>query len=151
MVTGIRNIRGEMNIPPSKNVDVLIEAPERTIAETILRNAAYIQNLAKVQSLKTGSSMQKPEASVTAVVGENQVHVIMKGLLDFEEEKKRLRKEISKVEKEIQFSERKLSNDDFIGKAPQEIVDSVKEKVEGMRLQLEKLLRNIHFFESIKS
>ncbi len=151
MITAIRNIRGEMNIPPSKNVDALIEAPEKKTAETILQNAVYVQNLAKVQSLKVDSAIQKPEASATAVVGENQVHVLLKGLLDFEEEKKRLRKEISKVEKEIQFSEKKLSNNDFLGKAPQEIVDSVKEKVGAMRLQLEKLRRNVDFFESLKS
>jgi valyl-tRNA synthetase len=101
--------------------------------------------------LESHSAIQKPEASATAVVGENQVHVLLKGLLDFEEEKNRLRKEISKVEKEIQFSEKKLSNNDFLGNAPQEIVDSVKEKVGAMRLQLEKLRRNVYFFESLKS
>jgi valyl-tRNA synthetase len=53
--------------------------------------------------------------------------------------------------KEIDFSEKKLSNKDFIEKAPQEIIDSVKEKVEVIRLQLEKMSRNLHFFESMQS
>jgi valyl-tRNA synthetase len=151
IITGIRNIRGEMNIPPSKKVDVLIDAPEKEIARRIMENAPYVQNLAKVQTLNVGSAVQKPEASATAVIGENQVHVLLKGLLDFEEEKKRLRKEINKIEKEIQFSEKKLSTSDFVERAPLEIVDSVKEKVGAMRLQLEKLHRNLDFFESLKS
>jgi valyl-tRNA synthetase len=151
IITGIRNIRGEMNIPPAKRVDVFIEAPDVNSHRTILGNLEHIQNLAKVQSVKVDSKIPKPEASATAVSGENQVHVLLKGLLDFEEEKKRLKKEIDKIQKEIDFSEKKLSNRDFIEKAPQEVIDSVKEKVEVMRLWLEKINRNLQFFESIQS
>jgi len=150
IITGIRNIRGEMNIPPSKKVDALIEAPDSGSHGTILNNLTHIKNLAKVESVKVDTKIPKPEASATAVCGKNQVHVLLKGLLDFEEEKKRLRKEIGKVQKEIDFSERKLSNSDFVEKAPQEIIEGVKEKLEVMRLQLEKLNRNLHFFDSMK-
>jgi valyl-tRNA synthetase len=151
IITGIRNIRGEMNIPPAKRVDVFIEVPDIDSHRIVLANLEHIQNLAKVQSVKVDSKIPKPEASATAVCGENQVHVLLKGLLDFEEEKKRLRKEINKIQKEIDFSEKKLSRKDFIDKAPREIVDGVKEKVELMRLQLAKMNRNLHFFESIQS
>jgi valyl-tRNA synthetase len=151
IIAAIRNIRGEMNIPPSKRVDVLIEAPDVNSQRTILSNMDHIVNLAKVQSVKVDSKIPKPEASATAVSGENQVHVLLKGLLDFEQEKNRLRKEINKLMKEVDFSEKKLSSKDFIEKAPQEIIDSVKEKVEGIRLQLEKMNRNLHFFESMQS
>jgi valyl-tRNA synthetase len=75
----------------------------------------------------------------------------LKGLLDFEEEKRRLKKEIGKIEKEIAFSEKKLSSNEFMEKAPQEIIDGVKEKVEAMRLQQEKMSRNLSFFESVKN
>jgi valyl-tRNA synthetase len=151
MITAIRNIRGEMNIPPSKRVDVLIEAPDINSHRTILSNLEHILNLAKVQSVKVDFKIPKPEASATAVSGENQVHVLLKGLLDFEQEKNRLKKEINKLLKEIDFSEKKLSNKDFIKKAPEEIIDSVKEKVEVIRLQLEKMNRNLRFFESMQS
>jgi valyl-tRNA synthetase len=151
IIAAIRNIRGEMNIPPSKRVEVLIEAPDINSHRTIRSNLEHILNLARVQSVKVDSKIPKPEASATAVSGENQVHVLLKGLLDFEQEKNRLRKEINKLMKEIDFSEKKLSNKDFIEKAPQEIIDSVKEKVEVIRLQLEKMNRNLHFFESIQS
>jgi valyl-tRNA synthetase len=150
IIAAIRNIRGEMNIPPSKKVDVLIEAPDINSHRTILSNREHILNLAKVRSVKVDSKIPKPEASATAVTGENQVHVLLKGLLNFEQEKSRLRKEINKLMKEIEFSEKKLSNRDFIERAPQEIIDSVKGKMVVVRLQLEKMNRNLHFFESMQ-
>ena len=149
VITGIRNIRGEMNIPPAKKVDVLIEAPvpeDRAVLESHL---AHICSLARVESSKVAPFMPKPEASATAVFGANQVHVVLKGLIDFEEEKRRIRKEIKKIEKDYELSKKKLSNPQFMEKAPEEIIESVKEKMGAMHQQLEKLNRNLSFFESI--
>jgi valyl-tRNA synthetase len=150
-ITGIRNIRGEMNIAPAKKVDISIEVPDQAEAAVIRNNLAHIRSLARVESITVGSSIAKPEGSATSVFGSNQVHVILKGLIDFEEEKKRIRKEIKKVEKDYEMSKTKLSNSQFLDKAPQEIVDSVKEKVEFMHQQLDKLNRNLSFLDSIKA
>ncbi|MBW1668720.1 MAG: valine--tRNA ligase [Deltaproteobacteria bacterium] len=149
VTTGIRNIRGEMNISPSKKVDVVIEAPEERDADRIRKNFAYIQNLAKVDSIAVEHRVQKPEASATCVLGHNQVHVLLKGLLDFEEEKKRLKKAIGKIEKDMASAQNKLSNKRFMERAPAEVVEKVKAKVDSMRLQLDKLNQNLAFFESI--
>jgi valyl-tRNA synthetase len=75
---------------------------------------------------------------------------LLKGILDFSEERKRLRKEIKKIEKDMEISTRKLSKREFVEKAPSEIVDQVRAKAEAMRLKLEKLNQNLNFFESIK-
>ncbi|MBU2498423.1 MAG: valine--tRNA ligase [Proteobacteria bacterium] len=149
VITGVRNIRGEMNVSPSKKVDIVIDAPERMEAEMIRRHIPYIQDLARVHAVTVGTALPKPEGSATAVFGHHQIHVLLKGLLDFEGERKRLSKEIKKIEKEIEMAERKLSNNQFLEKAPDEIVAGVKEKVEAMRLQLVKLNQNLAFFESI--
>ena len=87
------------------------------------------------------------EVCATAVVGDFQVHVRLKGLIDFEEEKKRLRKEIQKIEKEMAGSAKKLSNRKFLEKAPEEIVAGVKEKVKALELKREKLEKNLQIFE----
>ena len=147
-ITGIRNIRGEMNIPPSKKVDIVVEAPELNDAEILRHNIPHLRSLAKVESIDIGSSVAKPKGSATAVFGQNQVHVMLKGLLDFEEEKKRLRKEIGKVEKDLQMLDRKLSNPQFREKAAAEIIEEVQEKKETLGLRMEKLSRNLEFFES---
>ena len=149
IITGVRNIRGEMGIPPSKKVDILIEMPDKKEIDIIHENRGHIRNLARVNSVDIEAKVPKPEASATAVFGKNQVHVLLKGLLDFDEEKKRLRKEIKKIQKDMVVSEKKLSNKGFLEKAPGEIVDKVREKVEFMSIKLEKLEKNLAFFEAI--
>ncbi|UCF57615.1 MAG: class I tRNA ligase family protein, partial [Deltaproteobacteria bacterium] len=149
VVTGVRNIRGEMNIGPSKKVNILIEMPDKGDADVIHQNIIHIRNLAKVDSVSVDSTVPKPEASATAVFGQNQIHVLLKGLLDFKEERKRLKRQIKKIEKDVEISNKKLSRKEFVEKAPPEIVDQVKMKVESMCVKLEKLNQNLNFFESI--
>jgi len=149
VINGVRNIRGEMNIPPSSKVNIVVEAPDPNEASAILGNRHHIRSLAGVEAMEVAPHVQKPEASATAVFEQKQVHVLLKGLLDFEEEKKRLRKEIKKIEKDLDASNRKLSNQQFLEKAPPEIVDEVRGKVEAMSLKLDKLNHNLAFFEAI--
>ena len=149
-ITGIRNIRGEMNIPPSRKVNVVVDVADQKDGDVLRQNMAHIQNLGKVNNVKIGSGIPKPEASATALFGHNQVHVLLKGLLDFEEEKKRLRKEIIKVRKDIDFARKKLSNEGFMKKAPAEVVEEVRTKVQGLSAKLEKLEQNLQFFEKVK-
>jgi len=136
-----------MNIPPSKGVTVVLDMAGEKTSEIVSRNLDHIKTLAKVDDASVASGVPKPEASATALFGENQVHVLLKGLLDFDEERKRLGKEIKKIEKEISTSDRKLSNQDFLEKAPADIVAKVKKKVEALSLKLDKLNQNLSFFE----
>lgn len=149
VITAIRNIRGEMNIPPSKKVNILIDAADDSDADILTRNLGHIQTLAKVDEVSIGPRVSKPEGSATAVFGQNQIHVLLKGLLDFEEEKERLRKQINKIHKDIEISNKKLSSKGFLKKAPAEIVAEVKEKVETLSLKLQKLHKNLSFLEGV--
>jgi valyl-tRNA synthetase len=149
VITGVRNIRGEMGIPPAKRVDIVLDMPDSEEGEIVRQNMAHIQTLARAESVQVAAKVPKPEASATAVFGENQVHVLLKGLLDFQEEQRRLSKEIKKIEKDMAVAERKLSNKQFMDKAPEEIVEKVKEKVASMQVRLEKLNHNLNFFASI--
>ncbi len=150
IITGIRNIRGEMNIPPSRQVSVVMEVPDAVEASLVQENLEHIRNLAKVDSLEVGTRITKPEASATAVHGQIQVHVLLKGLLDFGEERKRLKKQIASIEKDMAGSSKKLANRQFMEKAPQDIVENVKKKVENLQEKLDKLNHNLKFFESIE-
>jgi valyl-tRNA synthetase len=150
LIAGIRNIRGEMNIAPSRKVNIAIDVADGEEKNLLQNNLAHIQNLANVKDVSIDSGMPKPEASATAVFGQNQVHVLLKGLLDFEEERKRLRKEITKLEKDIGISNKKLSNKGFLEKAPAEIVAEVREKVDKLSTKMEKLNQNLSFFEAIR-
>jgi valyl-tRNA synthetase len=148
LITGVRNIRGEMNISPSKQVDVIVEIPDPKDIHVLRQNMIHFQTLAKVGSVEIDTHVSKPEASATAVCGQNQVHVFLKGLLDFEEERRRIQKEIQKVEKEMITSEKKLANKGFMDKAPTDIVEGVREKVASLKNAMDKLNKNLHLFES---
>jgi valyl-tRNA synthetase len=150
LIGGIRNIRGEMNIPPSKKVRVVADVPSPAHCDVLRDNVSYIQNLAKVDSVRIESGPSKPKASATAVFGQNQAHVLLEGLIDFEEERNRVGKEIKKIEKEMEGNRRKLSNEAFLEKAPRAVVEQVRERVQKMESKMEKLLRNLEFFESIE-
>jgi valyl-tRNA synthetase len=150
VVTGIRNIRGEMNIPPKKLVKVLIDlkgSKEREILETSL---SYITNLANVESVDLASGVEKPESSATYVHGAIQVHVLLKGLINYNEERNRVKKEIKKIEREMDLSRKKLANKDFLNQAPPPIVEGVREKVELMHTKLEKLHSNLSMLEDLR-
>ena len=84
------------------------------------------------------------------VFGENQVHVQLKGLMDFEEEKKRLTKQIKSLEKDLAAADKKLKNKQFLEKAPAHIVEEVKEKLETLLAKQDKLNQNLKLFESIE-
>jgi valyl-tRNA synthetase len=150
VITGIRNIRGEMNIPPKKYVKIVIDVKGLREREIIENNLAYITSLAKVESIDIVSDIKKPEWSATYVFGDIQVHVLLKGLINYDDERKRVNKEIKRVEHEMDLSRKKLANKDFLNQAPADIVQNVKGKAELMGAKLEKLSQNLTILEGLK-
>jgi valyl-tRNA synthetase len=146
VITGIRNIRGEMRIPPSTLVHVVMDVPDKEEEQVLMENIPHVSALGKVEGFSVVSHSPKPEASATAVFEDIQIHVLLKGVLDFEEEKKRIKKEITKLEKDLGLSNRKLANADFLEKAPPNIIEEVREKVNNLTGKLKKLHQNLEFF-----
>ena len=150
VITGIRNVRGEMNIPPKKYLKVVIDVKESTEREILENNIAYITSLAKVESIDIVSDIAKPDSSATYVFGDIQAHVLLKGLINYDDERKRIYKEIKKIDHEMNLSQKKLANKDFLYQAPPHIVENVKGKVELMSVKLEKLSQNLTILEGLK-
>ena len=149
IITGIRNIRGEMNIPPSKHLDIIANIPNKKDFLLVMENIEYIKVLAKIEKIEVQPGAQKPKHSATAVVGENEIHVLLEGILDFREEISRITRELKRMEKEIAGARRKLDNKAFLEKAPPDVVQKVKNKMQAMELRIEKLQKNLEFFRSI--
>jgi valyl-tRNA synthetase len=150
IITGIRNVRGEMNISPKKLVSCIIDSKRKEDLEILKNNMSYITNLARAESVELVSGVTKPDSSGTYVFKDIQVHVSLKGLINYDDERKRISKEIKKVEKEISLSQKKLANKDFLKNAPDPIVDSVKAKVAAMSAKLEKLNQNMSLIEGLR-
>ena len=150
VITGLRNIRGEMNIPPKTSVKTVIDVKGPKEREILKNSATYITSLAKVESIDFVSGIEKPKSSATYVFGDIQVHVLLEGLINYEDERRRMRKEIKKIEREMALSRKKLENKDFLNQAPPSIVEGVKEKVDLIGLKLEKLNQNLTILEGLK-
>ena len=145
IITAIRNIRGEMNIPPGEQIEVTLRPKAEEDEERIRRNHLLIQNLAKVKRLVMGREIEKPLSSAFAQVQDVEIFVPM-DRSRMEEEIRRLQKEMLKIEKEIAFVNRKLSNGQFLSKAPTEVVEEEKEKAlkyQAVRSKLEDSLEKI--------
>ena len=150
VITGIRNIRGEMNIPPKTSVKTVIDVKGPKERGILKNSATYITSLAKVESIDFVSGIEKPKSSATYVFGDIQVHVLLEGLINYEDERRRMRKEMKKIEREMALSRKKLENKDFLNQAPPSIVEGVKEKVDLIGLKLEKLNQNLTILEGLK-
>jgi valyl-tRNA synthetase len=134
IVTAIRNIRGEMNIPPSKKITVMLKSNE--VSE---RQIDYMKKLARVEDLKAGESITKPKASASAVVKSSEIYIPLEGLIDLDVERQRLQKEITRLEGSLAGIEKKLSNEKFVNGAPTEVVEKEKAKQRDWQENLKKL------------
>ena len=134
IVYSIRNIRGEMNIPPSKSIDAYIKS-----SEVKKHQIDYIKKLAKVDKVKAGDDVEKPGASASAVFSNSEIYIPLKGLIDLEVERQRIGKEISRLEGSLMGIEKKLSNKKFVNNAPADVVEKEKTKQRDLAGKLDKL------------
>jgi valyl-tRNA synthetase len=140
LIYEIRNIRREMNISISKNVEIWLRCPEPVQKDFIQGHQANILNLTRGSALTfLGATQESPDMAVSGVFRGIEIFIPLKGILQFEEELKRLEKEIQKSKKEWLQTEKRLSNEDFLQRAPHEVIQKEKEKVQVLREKMEKL------------
>ncbi|MDJ0884963.1 MAG: valine--tRNA ligase [Desulfobacterales bacterium] len=126
VITGIRNIRGEMNIGPSMKLSVILQSDDNDIRGVVADHRDLVINLARLEDLEVTSTGAKPKASATAVIDKATLYVSLEGIIDFQQEAARLRKEIGKADTELEKLDKKLGNADFLKKAPESVVAKVK-------------------------
>jgi valyl-tRNA synthetase len=143
VVTAVRNIRGEMNINPGRKLDLLIEAKEAKIREIIENNVHYIKDIAKAKSVSISTCQVKPEIAASVVLSQIDLIVPLKGVVDFEEEEKRIEKELKKIEKDLIVLNEKLSNPNFVKKAPQEVIEKDRGRQTELSEKQSKLLAHL--------
>jgi valyl-tRNA synthetase len=129
VISAIRNIRGEMEVPPSKEIVVILSCGSEESRELMKHNEGSIMGLARVGDLAIGINVEKPEDASLQVAGDVQIFVPLKGLVDVAAEEERLLKEIGKIAKEIEMFSKKLENPAFVDRAPVDIVAKEREKL----------------------
>jgi len=150
IVTGIRNIRGEMKIPPSLALTAMVQSAEQSLVDTVNSYKEIIINLGGLKALSAADFVERPSASATAVIKGATIFVPLEGVVDFNQEIIRLKKELTKLIKELRSVVKKLGNDDFLAKAPSHIVEKVTEKKRILLEKQEKLEKNLYSIREIQ-
>ena len=128
-IIAIRNIRGEMDISPSKELPVLLKNVNDNDRRRLAENEQFLSSLAKLESITILAENEQGPASASAVVGDLSVLIPMAGLIDKAAELARLDKAIEKLEKEAGKVRGKLANENFVGKAPAAVIEKEKAKL----------------------
>ena len=143
VISQVRNVRSVMRIPHDKMLGVLIKPSMRKQKTLLDEHIPYIKSLAKAEEVIADTDIKKPEECATAVVGDVEIYVSLKGMIDISREVERLKKEIEKIEVELDRTNRKLKSRDFLKKAPPLVVEKVKRQKEEYEITRGKLLTNL--------
>ncbi|RPI04762.1 MAG: valine--tRNA ligase [Ignavibacteriae bacterium] len=154
IVEAVRNIRGELNVAPSKQIEVHVHlhgefgeklAVNANVVQGLLN---YIDRLCKAKTVPTWARasevFERPKASASAVIDGTEIYVPLVGIIDLDAERKRLEKEIARLKGLIDGIGKKLTNASFVERAPKEVVDKEREKQKNMTATMEKLIDNVN-------
>lgn len=129
VIRAIRNVRGELDVAPGKKIMVLLDCKTPAGAAAVAAGSGYIYALARVDQLQYGVGLEHPRQAATQVAGDIEVLIPLAGLIDLAEEEARLRKEIAKVQKDVDLFTRKLANEKFIANAPAQVLEKDRGKL----------------------
>jgi len=147
IITSTRNIRGEMNIPPSSLLAAIVQSPDLETRRTIEQHREMIMDLARLESFTVEEPGVRPTTATataaTAIVDNATVFVPLEGVVDFSKEAGRLEKETGKLDKELFAISKKLENKGFLEKAPEDVVAKVKARFKDLAEKQEKTKKNL--------
>jgi len=145
-ISSIRQIRSEMDIKPKVRINILMQNWTETDQQKFANTSLFINALAKVDEVKWLHPTESAPESATALVGELKILIPLAGLIDIAAETARLNKEIEKKQKGIQGLEGRLNNPNFTDKAPEAVVNQVRQQyteqtatITQLQQQLEKI------------
>ncbi|NHF67872.1 valine--tRNA ligase [Xanthomonas hortorum] len=136
MVSALRRVRSELNVPPSKQVRLLLQAGTQDDRSRVARFASQLSFLLKLETIDWLDAGQEAPPSAAAIVGELTLLVPLEGLVDMDAERTRLDKEIKRVEGEIGKCNGKLGNATFVENAPAVVVEQERARLNDWTTQL---------------
>jgi valyl-tRNA synthetase len=143
IITGLRTIRSESNVPLEKKVSVVIIPADENEKNTLLSLDYLIKLFVKSEDLIISQTAKKPSVAGQNVVGKTEIYVVLEGLIDVEAEKEKITKEITRLENAAKGFEARLNNKEFTDKAPQNVIENEKAKYKNVLETLEKLKTNL--------
>jgi len=139
VVYSVRNIRGEMNVPPTKKAHLIIKCSKKSKLDVIQRHLDYVYRLGKIEKVDMGPGVVKPPQSATVVIPDMEMYIPLAGLINTEDEYKRLSKEVARLKDQIRSIKGNLSNKEFLKKAPASVIEREHQKLDTFVGKVEKL------------
>ncbi|MFH1128674.1 MAG: valine--tRNA ligase [Candidatus Omnitrophota bacterium] len=138
-ITQIRNLRTSIELKPEQQVNISMYPHSKTIREILKENAPFIKNLARLESLAIMEVNEKPSCSISAVIEDIDIYLHFTGLFDITKEKSKIQAKLNCIIKMIKSKDERLSNPDFVKRAPQEIILKEKEGRDKLADELKRL------------
>jgi len=126
LVSGVRSVRAEMNVPPGAHMPLVLKGANAETQARLGRHRDVIQTLARLSGIETGDAI--PKGSAQFVIGEAVAAIPLGDVIDFAKERARLEKELKKTEDEIARFDSKLNNEAFVARAPEDVIEEQREK-----------------------
>ncbi|HSG71509.1 MAG TPA: class I tRNA ligase family protein [Planctomycetaceae bacterium] len=135
-VIAVRNVRAVYNIPPATPMKLYMKCSDQVAAD-LNDVAAQFENLSKIVLESTGATIERPSGSASFTLGDADGFIPLEGVIDRDAELARQQKEREKLDKLILNTEQKLSNENFVGRAPADVVQQARDTLDGYRKQRE--------------
>jgi valyl-tRNA synthetase len=142
-VTHVRQIRSEMSIPPKKKINILVKGSSKLDMKNLDQTMSYIKDLASIDKITIIKEKDDVPISAIALLGNIKIFIPLEGLIDIEEEKKRLNRKYEKILNEITSMNNRLSSEGFINKAPSDVVDELKIKYKNAEFDKKRMEEQI--------
>jgi len=150
VITGVRNIRGEMGIPPLTQINIILIAEDKETAAALREHLGFVKDLAKVKEAQILVQGERPRAAATALANGVEVFVPLEGVIeDPHKEQQRLTKELTRLLADLELTQGKLSNEAFLHKAPPDKVQKEREKLQEFSTLKEKLEQRLAIFREL--
>jgi valyl-tRNA synthetase len=138
-ILGVRQIRGEMDIPPGKPLPVVLQNASDTDRRRVDEHASLLQRVGRVESVTLLAAGEEPPPAAMALLDELRLLVPMKGLIDVDAERKRLDKQLGKLQADLDRARAKLDNPNFVNNAPADVVTQEKQRAADFERQIAQL------------
>ncbi|MFL5319889.1 MAG: class I tRNA ligase family protein, partial [Myxococcaceae bacterium] len=142
-IEGLRTIRGESNLSPASKLEAIIQSRDEKLLGTLEKWRSYLMPLAGLSKLTVSGPGPKPAQSAAAMTEAMEIFVPLAGLIDFDEERKRIDKELQKIDQELSSISKKMENPNFVQRAPPEVVAESRARIDELTAKKAKLKEHL--------
>ena len=143
LISAIRNIRAEWRIPEITEIECILKITDKATKKIIQENEIYLKKLAKIAQVKIIEKVENISGCASGIVGKVDFYIPLEKVIDLAKEKERLAKQVEALEVQLKGLKGRLTNKEFLKKAPQEVIEQEKVRVQDCRKTIKRIKANL--------